>query len=330
MMEHKRLQEQVSEYSLKLNEVKNEVKKGLIGQDDVIDSVLKCIICNGNVLMEGVPGLAKTTLILLLTQTVRDCKFQRIQFTPDMLPTDITGVTVFEEKKGFYVVKGPIFANFVLGDEINRTPPKVQSAMLQAMQERQVTIGRKTYNLPNPFFVLATQNPLEDKGVYPLPEAQVDRFLFKIEVTYPEKRDEIVIIDRNITVKEIKDFEIKQVIGLDDILKMQQIVKEIHMSDEIGKYIINIVNATRYPDRFDIESGKYIQWGGSPRASIYLSLAAKATAMINERTFVIPEDVRSIAKDVLRHRIILNYEGKAKGIRTDDIIDEVIDKVPVI
>ena len=329
-MEHKRLQEQVSEYSLKLNEVKNEVKKGLIGQDDVIDSVLKCIICNGNVLMEGVPGLAKTTLILLLTQTVRDCKFQRIQFTPDMLPTDITGVTVFEEKKGFYVVKGPIFANFVLGDEINRTPPKVQSAMLQAMQERQVTIGRKTYNLPNPFFVLATQNPLEDKGVYPLPEAQVDRFLFKIEVTYPEKRDEIVIIDRNITVKEIKDFEIKQVIGLDDILKMQQIVKEIHMSDEIGKYIINIVNATRYPDRFDIESGKYIQWGGSPRASIYLSLAAKATAMINERTFVIPEDVRSIAKDVLRHRIILNYEGKAKGIRTDDIIDEVIDKVPVI
>jgi len=330
MMEHKRLQEQVSEYSLKLNEVKNEVKKGLIGQDDVIDSVLKCIICNGNVLMEGVPGLAKTTLILLLTQTVRDCKFQRIQFTPDMLPTDITGVTVFEEKKGFYVVKGPIFANFVLGDEINRTPPKVQSAMLQAMQERQVTIGRKTYNLPNPFFVLATQNPLEDKGVYPLPEAQVDRFLFKVEVTYPEKRDEIVIIDRNITVKEIKDFEIKQVIGLDDILKMQQIVKEIHMSDEIGKYIINIVNATRYPDRFDIESGKYIQWGGSPRASIYLSLAAKATAMMNERTFVIPEDVRSIAKDVLRHRIILNYEGKAKGIRTDDIIDEVIDKVPVI
>ncbi|RLI95648.1 MAG: ATPase [Candidatus Altiarchaeales archaeon] len=329
-MEHKRLQEQVSEYSLKLNEAKNEVKKGLIGQDDVIDSVLKCIICNGNVLMEGVPGLAKTTLILLLTQTVRDCKFQRIQFTPDMLPTDITGVTVFEEKKGFYVVKGPIFANFVLGDEINRTPPKVQSAMLQAMQERQVTIGRKTYNLPNPFFVLATQNPLEDKGVYPLPEAQMDRFLFKIEVTYPERRDEIVIIDRNITVKEIKDFEIKQVIGLDDILKMQQIVKEIHMSDEIGKYIINIVNATRYPDRFDIENGKYIQWGGSPRASIYLSLAAKATAMINERTFVIPEDVRSIAKDVLRHRIILNYEGKAKGIRTDDIIDEVIDKVPVI
>ncbi len=329
-MEQKKLQDKVSQHSLKLKEVKNEIKKGLIGQDVVVDSVLKCLMCNGNVLMEGVPGLAKTTLILLLTQTVKKCTFQRIQFTPDMLPTDITGVTVFEEKKGFYTVKGPIFANFVLGDEINRTPPKVQSSMLQAMQEKQVTIGRKTYNLPNPFFVLATQNPLEDKGVYPLPEAQVDRFLFKIEVTYPAKKDEIVVIDQNITVKGIHEFEIEQVLSLEDILDMQEIVKNIHMSDEIGRYIVSMVNATRDPERFDVKSGKYIQWGGSPRASIYLSLATRATALMNERTFVIPEDVRSIAKDVLRHRVILNYEGKAKGISTDEVVDEVVDRVPVI
>ncbi|OYT27173.1 MAG: ATPase [Candidatus Altiarchaeales archaeon ex4484_96] len=324
------LQTQVEEYSSKLREVKDEIKKGLIGQDPIIDSVLKCLVCNGNVLMEGVPGLAKTTLILLLTQTVRDCKFQRIQFTPDMLPTDITGVTVFEEKKGFYTVKGPIFANFVLGDEINRTPPKVQSAMLQAMQEKQVTIGRKTYNLPNPFFVLATQNPLEDKGVYPLPEAQVDRFLFKINVDYPAKSDEIYIIDQNITVKKIKDFELNRVISLDEILTLQEIVKTIHMSDEIGRYIVSMVKATRYPEDFDVKSGRYVQWGGSPRASIYLSLAARATALMNERIFVVPEDVRAIAPHVLRHRIILNYEGKAKGVVTDDIIKEIIKMVPVI
>ncbi|MEA1924674.1 MAG: MoxR family ATPase [Candidatus Altiarchaeota archaeon] len=329
-MADKELQTRVEEHSSQLRQVKDEIKKGFIGQDAIIDSVLKCLICNGNVLMEGVPGLAKTTLILLLTQTVRDCKFQRIQFTPDMLPTDITGVTVFEEKKGFYTVKGPIFANFVLGDEINRTPPKVQSSMLQAMQEKQVTIGRKTYNLPNPFFVLATQNPLEDKGVYPLPEAQVDRFLFKIEVTYPAKKDEIFIIDQNITVKKIKDFELEKPISLDDILTMQDVVKRVHMSDEIGRYIVSMVKATRYPEEFDVKTGRYVQWGGSPRASIFLSLAARATALMKERTFVLPEDVRNIAPHVLRHRIILNYEGKAKGIVTDEIVKEIIKRVPVI
>jgi len=329
-MTDKELQTQVEEHSSQLRQVKDEIKKGLIGQDPIIDSVLKCLICNGNVLMEGVPGLAKTTLILLLTQTVRDCKFQRIQFTPDMLPTDITGVTVFEEKKGFYTVKGPIFANFVLGDEINRTPPKVQSSMLQAMQEKQVTIGRKTYNLPNPFFVLATQNPLEDKGVYPLPEAQMDRFLFKIEVTYPNKDDEIFIIDQNITVKKVADFELEKPISLGDILSIQDVVKRVHMSDEIGRYIVSMVKATRYPEEFDVKTGRYVQWGGSPRASIFLSLAARATALMNERTFVLPEDVRNVAPHVLRHRIILNYEGKAKGIVTDDIVVEIIKRVPVI
>jgi len=329
-MADKELQTQVEEHSSKLRQVKDEIGKGLIGQDSIIDSVLKCLVCNGNVLMEGVPGLAKTTLILLLTQTIKDCKFQRIQFTPDMLPTDITGVTVFEEKKGFYTVKGPIFANFVLGDEINRTPPKVQSAMLQAMQEKQVTIGRKTYNLPNPFFVLATQNPLEDKGVYPLPEAQVDRFLFKIEVTYPAKKDEIIIIDQNITVKKIADFELEKVISLNDILMMQDVVKRVHMSDEIGRYIVSMVKATRYPEEFNVKTGRYVQWGGSPRASIFLSLAARATALMKERTFVLPEDVRNIAPHVLRHRIILNYEGKAKGIVTDEIVKEIIKRVPVI
>ena len=330
MITNNDLQDRVDEYSVKLDDVRREVGKGLIGQKSVIDSVLKAILCNGHSLLEGVPGLAKTTLIRLLTHTVEKANFQRIQFTPDMLPTDITGTTVYEEGKGFYTVKGPIFANFVLGDEINRTPPKVQSAMLQAMQERQVTIGRKTYDLPDPFFVLATQNPLEQKGVYPLPEAQVDRFLFKILVDYPEKKDELVIIDTNINVKTIEEFNIETVIDLPTIIEMQKTVREIRMSDEIGRYIIHLVDATRYPDKYDIDEGRYVQWGGSPRASIYLSLAAKASALMKGRTFIIPEDVRGIAHDVLRHRIILNYEGKAKGVKTDEVINSIIKNVPVI
>ncbi len=324
------LQDRIYEYGEVLSSVKEEVHKGLVGQENVVNSVLKAVLCNGHALLEGVPGLAKTTFIVLFTHTIEKSRFQRIQFTPDMLPTDITGASVYEEKKGFYTVKGPIFANLVLGDEINRTPPKVQSAMLQAMQEKQVTIGRKTFDLPEPFFVLATQNPLEQKGVYPLPEAQVDRFIFKILVDYPDKKEEMQIIDRNIDVKGVDEFGIEKVIDLPTILEMQKTIREINMSDEIGRYILHLVNATRHPDNYDIEEGRYVQWGGSPRASIYLSLASKANALMSERTFVVPEDVREMAHDILRHRIILNYEGKAKGVKTDEIIDAIIKSVPVI
>ncbi len=329
-MEKEELQQKVEKHSRMLKDMKKEVQKGIVGQDKVVDSVLKCIICNGHVLLEGVPGLAKTLIIKLLSRVVDGAKLQRIQFTPDLLPSDIVGVTVYEKKRGFYTIKGPIFGNFVCGDEINRTPPKVQSAMLQAMQEREVTIGRQTFPLPNPFFVLATQNPLETKGTYPLPEAQVDRFLFKILVKPPPKRDEIGIIDQNAEIRSIESFGIQKIIDLEGILDMQETVKHISMSSEIQRYIVHLVTATRYPERFGIDEGRYLQWGGSPRASIYLSLSAKATALMNNRLFVVPEDVRCVAHDVLRHRMVLNYEGKAKGVDPDAIVDAIIEKVPVL
>jgi len=323
------LSKKIKEHNDKLKEVKREIQKGIVGQGEVIDSVLKCLACNGHVLLESVPGLAKTLLVRLLTETVEGAKFQRIQFTPDLLPSDITGTTVYEEKRGFYTVKGPIFANFVLGDEINRAPPKVQSAMLQAMEERVVTIGKETFPLPKAFTVLATQNPLEQKGVYPLSLAQIDRFLFKVFVDYPEEDDEVLILNQNTMVKEIREFGIKKVLNPDRIIEIQECVKQIHISEEVKEYIVDIVDATRYPSNYGIEEGRYIQWGASPRATIYLALAAKATAMMNERTFVIPTDVRAIAHQVLRHRIVLNYEGKAKGISADHIVDCIIDNVPV-
>jgi len=329
-MEKEKVIKKVSEYSKKIKLVKNEIHKGIIGQEQVIDSVLKCLICNDHVLIEGVPGVAKTFLVMLLSRTIKGSVFQRIQFTPDLLPTDITGVTVYEEKKGFYTVKGPVFANIVVGDEINRTPPKVQSAMLQAMQEREVTIGRQTFPLPKPFFVMATQNPLETKGVYPLPEAQVDRFLFKINMPYPKKEDEIIIIDQNVEVKRMEDFDIKKIITLQEVLEVQSLVKKIYISDELKKYIVHLVDASRHPEKYKIREGKYIQWGASPRATIYLTLAAKATALMDNRIYVTPKDIRNVAKEVLRHRIILNYEGKAREISTDSIIDEIIKRVPVL
>ena len=314
----------------KILDIKKEIHKGVIGQEDTIDGVLKCLICNSHALLEGVPGVAKTLLIKCLSETINGATFSRIQFTPDLLPSDITGVQIYEKNKGFYIRKGPIFVNFVLADEINRAPPKVQSAMLQCMQERQVTIGRKTYDLPKPFFVLATQNPLEQQGVYPLGVASIDRFLFKIDVLYPDKEAELKIIDVNFETKGIKQYNIKKVISIKDIFEMQQEVKKIFISEEIKDYITLIVEATRYPKKYNLKTGNYIKWGGSPRASIYLALAAKSNALINGRDYVIPEDVQAIAKTVLRHRILLNYEGKAKNISTDDIIDEILDKVSVL
>ncbi|NOX71895.1 MAG: MoxR family ATPase [Candidatus Micrarchaeota archaeon] len=325
------LENTVEFYSRKFKAVKREIKKAVIGQDAIIDTLSRSLICNGHTLVEGVPGVGKTFTVSVLARTISGAVFQRIQFTPDLLPTDITGVTIYDEKKGeFYIVKGPIFGNIVIGDEINRTPPKVQSAMLQAMQERQVTIGKETFNLPKPFLVMATQNPVETKGVYPLPEAQVDRFLFKALVSYPEKEFETNIIENNGDNMRLEEYGIEEVISLNEIIEVQNVVKHIYISDELKRYILHIIGATRNPKKYELENASYIQWGGSPRATIYLGLAARATALLEGRTYVKPEDIRTVAKEVLRHRIILNYEGKAKEIHTDDIVDEILKRVPVL
>jgi MoxR-like ATPase len=320
---------QVKKYSEKFHEVKAEVEKGVLGLSEVVSSMLQCMICSGHALLEGVPGTAKTLTVMLLSETIDGAVYQRIQFTPDLLPSDITGVTIYQKGIGFKVRRGPIFGNIIAADEINRTPPKTQSAMLQAMQEREVTIGKETFALPKPFFVLATQNPLETRGVYPLPEAQVDRFLFKFDIGYVSREAEKSVIDQNVEVLNIKDFKIRKVWNLAEVVKLQSFVKEIHSSEPIKRYIVRLVDATRHPDKYEVQVGKYVRWGASPRASINLNLAAKANALMNGRTYVIPEDVKEIAQNVLRHRIILNYEGKAKGIKTDAFIDEILSKVPV-
>jgi len=316
-------------YIEKLEAVKAELKKGIIGQEYVIDSVLKALICSGHVLLESVPGLAKTLMARILSLTIKGAEFQRIQFTPDLLPSDITGVTIYERAGSMQTIKGPVFTNILLADEINRTPPKVQSALLQAMQERQVTIGRSTFNLPKPFFVIATQNPLEQQGVYQLSHAQVDRFLFKILLDYPSPEEEQHIIENNIDVKEIEEFRIKRIFDLKEIPAFFGKVKNIHISEEAKNYILNIVEATRKPSDYGLEYGKYIHFGASSRASIFLALAARATAFMDDRDYTIPEDIRCMVLDVLRHRIVPTYEAKALGIKTDSIIDEILKKVPV-
>jgi len=318
----------IKEYGKKLELMGKEIGKGVIGQKEVVDSALKSLLCNGHILLESVPGLAKTMMVRLMTQCIEGTSFQRIQFTPDLLPTDIVGTTIYEEDKGFYTQKGPIFANIVLADEINRASPKVQSAMLEGMEERKVTIGRQTYDLPRPFIVLATQNPIEQRGVYPLAIAQIDRFLFKVFVDYPKEEDEVIIVDRNMETVEMDAFGIKKVVNAREIMEMQQIVRTIYLSDEIKEYIVDIVNATRKPDK-SIENTKYIKSGASPRATIFIAHAARATAMIDGRSYTVPEDVIAVVNQVLRHRVILNYEGKANRISTDLIINDIIDKIPI-
>ncbi len=325
------LKENIEKESKKLLQLKKEIQRGIIGQEYVIDSVIKCLMCNGHVLLEGVPGLAKTLLVMLMAKAVSNTVFNRIQFTPDLLPSDITGTSMYIEREGvFRAQEGPIFANFVLADEINRTTPKVQSAMLQAMQEREVTIGRDTFKLPKPFMVLATENPLEQAGTYPLAVAQTDRFLFKVFVDYPTEDEELKIIDINSVVKTLDQYGTKEVMGPVDIDRIQDIVKQIRITDKVKDYILNIVEATRYPKKYGLGLEKYVDYGGSPRASIYLALAGKANALMEGRDYVTPDDIRKIAHNVLRHRIIMNYEGKARNISTDNVIDDIINKVPVV
>src|SRR3989338_2657749 len=327
-MAREELQKVLKEHKKRIDTARDEIGKTVIGQRETVDSVLRAIIADGHVLLEGVPGLAKTLLVNTMS-VVSGCVFSRIQFTPDLLPSDIVGLTSYQREVGFYTIKGPIFANLVLADEINRAPPKVQSALLEAMQERQVTIGKETFPLPRPFFVLATQNPIEQGGTYPLPEAQVDRFLFKITLTYPSIEEEQRILSVNIYTRRFSDFELNRVISPEEILRMQEDAKKVYLDPKLEKYVVNIVDATRNHQRFKIKLGRYIGYGSSPRGSIGLVRGAKAECLMNARTYVTPHEIKKVAKDVLRHRILINYEGQAEGITSDDVLKEILDKVPV-
>jgi len=318
----------VDDVSRDLEQVKQQFSKAVVGQDMTLRKILIAMLCKGHVLLEGVPGIAKTLTVKTIAK-LSGCSFSRVQFTPDLLPGDITGVETYDEIKKFYVLKGPIFAHFILADEINRASPKVQSALLEAMQERQVTIGKETFELPNPFVVVATQNPIENIGVYNLPEAQVDRFLFKLKVTYPTVAEEEEVLTQNMSTSDFDSFGIAAVLDAEKILALQRYVKEIHSNEQVRKYIIALIDATRKPEAYGIESGKYIEFGASPRASIGLYIASKAFAMLANRHFVTPHDVKEITADVLRHRLFLKYEAQVDNVTSDDIISEILRKIPL-
>jgi MoxR-like ATPase len=323
----KEVTERVKQESDFVNTLMYEVGKVIVGQKYLIERLLIGILSNGHVLLEGVPGLAKTMSIMTLAR-VMQAGFQRIQFTPDLLPADLLGTLIYNPKTGdFTVRKGPIFTNIVLADEINRAPAKVQSALLEAMQDRQVTIGDQTFKLDDPFLVLATQNPIEHEGTYPLPEAQVDRFMFKLHITYPDKKEEREILDRMAITK--KDFQVNPVISPKDILRLRAIVDKIYIDDKIKDYIIDIVFASRDPKSYNLKLEEFIEYGASPRATIYLTLASKAHAFLKGRGFVTPQDVKSIGMDVLRHRIILTYEAEAEEITSAEIVQKIFDTVEV-
>ena len=324
----RQLNEKIQYQGAFIDRLKEEIGRVIIGQHYMLDRLIIGLLSNGHILLEGVPGLAKTLTIKSLSQAVH-AKFSRIQFTPDLLPADVIGTMIFHQQKHeFTVKKGPIFANFILADEINRAPAKVQSALLEAMQERQVTIGDTTFKLDEPFLVLATQNPLEQEGTYPLPEAQQDRFLMKVVVDYPTRAEEQLIIRQN--VQGLKFPEVKPVISMQEVLEARELVRQVYMDEKIEQYILDIVFATRKPQEYKLDKIKpLIAYGGSPRASINLALAAKAQAYLQKRGYVIPEDIRSIAKDVLRHRIGLTYEAEAENIRIEQVIDDIIQVIPV-
>ena len=299
----------------------------IVGQKHLVESLLIGLLSDGHVLLEGVPGLAKTLAIKTLASLI-DAQYSRVQFTPDLLPADVIGTMVYSQKdETFQVKKGPVFANFVLADEINRAPAKVQSALLEAMQERQVTIGTETFPLPEPFLVLATQNPIEQEGTYPLPEAQVDRFMLKVVIDYPKMEEEKLIIRQNINGDK---FNVKPILKAQEIIEARKVVRQVYLDEKIERYIVDIVFATRYPEKYDLKELKdMIGFGGSPRASINLALAARTYAFIKRRGYVIPEDVRAVAHDVLRHRIGLTYEAEASNLTSDEIISKILNKVEV-
>ena len=317
----------IEQQSAFITNITNGMNRVIVGQKHLVDSLLISLLSNGHILLEGVPALAKTLAIKTLSQLV-DADFSRIQFTPDLLPADVVGTLVYSQKsENFQVKKGPVFANFVLADEINRAPAKVQSALLEAMQEKQVTIGSNTYDLPSPFLVMATQNPIEQEGTYPLPEAQVDRFMLKVVIDYPTLEEEKLIIRENLAGSMP---EVKSVVTVEEILKARKIVEQVYIDEKIEQYIADIVFASRYPERYGLDELKsFITFGGSPRASINLAKAARAYAFIRHRGYVVPEDVRAVAHDVLRHRIGLSYEAEADNMTSEEIVSKIINKVEV-
>jgi len=321
------LNEKIKNESAFIDLLFSEIRKVIVGQKDMVERLVVGLLGNGHILLEGVPGLAKTLAIKTLASAMK-AKFQRIQFTPDLLPADLIGTQIYNQKDGnFFIRKGPIFSNFILADEINRAPAKVQSALLEAMQERQVTIGEQTFKLEEPFLVLATQNPIEQEGTYPLPEAQVDRFMLKVKITYPARKDELEIMRHNINDTMGTP---NAVISPADILKGRQLIHEVYIDEKIEKYILDIVFATRTPKDFGLSSlTELISYGASPRASINLALAAKAIAFIRRRGYVIPEDVRAICHDVLRHRVAVTYEAEAEEITSESIVNEILNKIEV-
>ncbi len=326
-MDISELNERIKTESAFIDLLMNEISKVIVGQKQMVERLLVGLLGNGHILLEGVPGLAKTLAIKTLASTMK-AKFQRIQFTPDLLPADLIGTMIYNQKDGnFLIKKGPIFANFILADEINRAPAKVQSALLEAMQERQITIGENTFKLEEPFLVLATQNPIEQEGTYPLPEAQVDRFMLKVKITYPTRDEELKIMRQNVNEENLKP---NPVISPADILRARQVVHDVYIDEKIEKYILDIVFATRSPKQFGLDRlTDLISYGGSPRATINLALGAKSMAFIKRRGYVIPEDVRAICQDVLRHRIAVTYEAEAEEITTETVISEILNKVEV-
>lgn len=323
----KKISEQIQKEAELINLIRREIHRVIIGQDMLINRLIMALLCNNHVLIEGVPGLAKTLTVTTLARLIK-AKFQRIQFTPDLLPADLIGTLIYNPKTGeFTTRKGPIFANIILADEINRAPAKVQSALLEAMQERQVTIGDNTYKLDEPFMVLATQNPIEQEGTYPLPEAQVDRFMFKLKMDYPTKIEEHEILRK--MAHSQPDINIEPVIEPSHILKLRLLSDEVFMDEKIEEYIVNIVEATRSPESYQLNLSQFIRYGASPRATICLAMAAKANAMIDGRGYVTPQDVKTVAMDVLRHRIILTYEAEAEEKTTEDIIKDILQTIKV-
>ena len=321
------LTEDIQKHSKFVETLKINLHNTIVGQDDLIEKLIIAILSDGHVFLEGVPGLAKTLTVKTLASLI-DTKFQRIQFTPDLLPADILGTLIFNPKEAeFEIKKGPIFSNIILADEINRAPAKVQSALLEAMQERQITIGEETFKLDNPFLVMATQNPIEQEGTYPLPEAQIDRFMFKVIVEYPTETEELAILKSMSSIQRIE--KVKSVVTAKQILKARKIVDMIHISENIQKYIISIIIATRNPSAYNLKDlEQLIAFGASPRASIFLAIASKSLAFLRHRPYVIPEDVRDVGRAILRHRILLSYEAEAEEITTEDIITQIFESIP--
>jgi MoxR-like ATPase len=321
------IEERVREASAFVYRLREEVGRVVVGQRAVVDRLLIGLLANGHVLLEGVPGLAKTLTVKTLAQTI-DASFRRVQFTPDLLPADLIGTLIYNPRDGgFHTRRGPIFANVILADEINRAPAKVQSALLEAMQERQVTIGEETFALPEPFLVLATQNPIEQEGTYPLPEAQVDRFMMKLVVGYPSRQEERLILDR--MASSSPRIDVAPVASPNEVVAARQVVDAVYMDEKVKEYVLDLVEATRDPERFGLDLAPYIEYGASPRATLYLTLAARAHAFLAGRSYVTPQDVKSIGSDVLRHRVIVSYEAEAEDVTPDAVVQRVFDGVPV-